>query len=87
MKVKVLRDFYDKANNEVLRRAGDEFVVSQERFEQILSVGDFVEEIKEVEEDKETKEDKEVEEDKEIKEDKPKKSTKKKVGADDGAKG
>lgn len=84
MKVKVLRNFYDKANNEVLRKAGDELVISQERFEEILSVGNFVEEIKKVEEDKE---DKEVEEDKEIKEDKPKKSTKKKVGADDGVKG
>ena len=47
MKVRVLRDFYDKANDEVLRKAGDEFVISQERFEEILSVGDFVEEIKE----------------------------------------
>ena len=47
MKVKVLRNFYDKANDEVLRKAGDEMVISQERFEEILSVGDFVEEIKE----------------------------------------
>lgn len=86
MKVKVLRNFYDKANDETLRKAGDELVISQERYEEILSVGDFVEEIKEVEEDKETKEDKEVEEDKGIKEE-PKKSTKKKVGADDGVKG
>ena len=64
MKVRVTRDFYDKANDEVLRKAGDELVINQERFEEILSVGDFVEEIKET-----------------------KKSTKKKVGADDGAKG
>ena len=64
MKVRVIRDFYDLANNDTLRKVGDEFVVSQERFEEILSVGDFVEEIKET-----------------------KKSTKKKVGADDGAKG
>lgn len=47
MKVRVIRDFYDKANDEVLRKVGDEFVISQERFEEILSVGDFVEEIKE----------------------------------------
>ena len=64
MKVRVIRDFYDLANNDTLRKVGDEFIVSQERFEEILSVGDFVEEIKET-----------------------KKSTKKKVGADDGAKG
>ena len=64
MKVRVIRDFYDKANDEVLRKAGDELVISQERYKEILSVGDFVEEIKET-----------------------KKSTKKKVGADDGAKG
>lgn len=64
MKVRVIRDFYDKANDEVLRKAGDEMVISQERYDEILSVGDFVEEIKET-----------------------KKSTKKKVGADDGAKG
>ena len=47
MKVRVTRDFYDKANDEVLRKAGEELVISQERFEEILSVGDFVEEIKE----------------------------------------
>ena len=64
MKVRVTRDFYDLANNDTLRKAGEELVISQERFEEILSVGDFVEEIKET-----------------------KKSTKKKVGADDGAKG
>lgn len=64
MKVRVIRDFYDKANDEVLRKAGEELVISQERYKEILSVGDFVEEIKET-----------------------KKSTKKKVGADDGAKG
>ena len=64
MKVRVTRDFYDLANNDTLRKVGDEFIASQERFEEILSVGDFVEEIKET-----------------------KKSTKKKVGADDGAKG
>lgn len=47
MKVRVTRNFYDKANDKVLRKAGDELVISQERFEEILSVGDFVEEIKE----------------------------------------
>ena len=47
MKVRVTRDFYDLANNDTLRKAGDELVISQERFEEILSVGDFVEEIKE----------------------------------------
>ena len=47
MKVRVTRDFYDQANNDTLRKVGDEFIVSQERFEEILSVGDFVEEIKE----------------------------------------
>ena len=47
MKVRVIRDFYDKANDEVLRKAGDEMVISQERYDEILSVGDFVEEIKE----------------------------------------
>ena len=64
MKVRVTRDFYDLANNDTLRKVGDEFIVNQERYKEILSVGDFVEEIKET-----------------------KKSTKKKVGADDGAKG
>ena len=64
MKARVIRDFYDKANDEVLRKTGEELVISQERYKEILSVGDFVEEIKET-----------------------KKSTKKKVGADDGAKG
>ena len=47
MKVRVTRDFYDLANNDTLRKVGDEFIVSQERFEEILSVGDFVDEIKE----------------------------------------
>ena len=47
MKVRVIRDFYDKANDEVLRKAGEELVISQERYKEILSVGDFVEEIKE----------------------------------------
>ena len=47
MKVRVIRDFYDLANNDTLRKVGDEFVVSQERYKEILSVGDFVEEIKE----------------------------------------
>ena len=47
MKVRVTRDFYDLANNDTLRKVGDEFIVNQERFEEILSVGDFVEEIKE----------------------------------------
>ena len=47
MKVRVIRDFYDKANDKVLRKAGDELVISQERYKEILSVGDFVEEIKE----------------------------------------
>ena len=47
MKVRVTRNFYDKANDEVLRKAGDEMVISQERYKEILSVGDFVEEIKE----------------------------------------
>ena len=47
MKVRVTRNFYDKANDKVLRKAGDELVISQERYKEILSVGDFVEEIKE----------------------------------------
>ena len=47
MKVRVIRDFYDLANNDTLRKVGDEFIVSQERFEEILSVGEFVKEIKE----------------------------------------
>lgn len=55
MKARVIRDFYDKANDEVLRKAGDELVISQERFEEILSVGDFVEEIKEDKPKKSTK--------------------------------
>ena len=55
MKVRVIRDFYDKANDEVLRKAGDELVISQERYKEILSVGDFVEEIKEDKPKKSTK--------------------------------
>ena len=47
MKVRVTRDFYDLANNDTLRKVGDEFIVSQERYKEILLVGDFVEEIKE----------------------------------------
>lgn len=55
MKVRVTRNFYDKANDKVLRKAGDELVISQERYKEILSVGDFVEEIKEDKPKKSTK--------------------------------
>jgi len=55
LKVRVIRDFYDLANNDTLRKVGDEFVVSQERYKEILSVGDFVEEIKEDKPKKSTK--------------------------------
>lgn len=48
MKVKVTNKFIDNAEGEVLRKVGDEFIVSKERFEEITAAGDFVKEVKEV---------------------------------------
>lgn len=50
MKVKVTNKFVDNAEGEVLRKVGDEFTVSKERFEEIERAGDFVKEVKETKE-------------------------------------
>lgn len=46
MKVKVVKKFIDKDTNEV-RHVNDEFTCTKKRFNEILSVGEFVVEIKE----------------------------------------
>lgn len=46
MKVKVLHTFRDKHTNEIHKK-DKEMEISQERFEEILTVGELVEEIKE----------------------------------------
>lgn len=46
MKVRTLVKFIDKKEGK-LREVGDEFTVSKARFKEILSVGAFVEEVKE----------------------------------------
>lgn len=46
MKVKVIREFKDKHTNE-LHELGSTFDVTNKRFKEIQSVGDFVQEIKE----------------------------------------
>ena len=46
MKVKVTNRFIDNAEGEVLRKVGDEFTLSKERFEEIERAGDFVKEVK-----------------------------------------
>lgn len=52
MKVKAKRNFIDKeatkkARKPVVRKAGEIFTVSKERFEEIQQVGDLVEEVNE----------------------------------------
>ena len=44
MKAKVLTKFIDKHTGEI-HKAGDEITISKERFEEILTVGAFVEEV------------------------------------------
>lgn len=51
MKAKVITNFVDRIESaeqgkEVLRKVGDEFTVSKERFDEIKSAGNYVEEIK-----------------------------------------
>lgn len=51
MLVRVLQDFIDKSesakkNKEVIRTVNEEFTVSKERFNEILKVGNFIEEVK-----------------------------------------
>lgn len=46
MKVKVLKPFRDKVTGE-LRKEGEEFTCTKKRYNEILSVGELVEEIKE----------------------------------------
>lgn len=46
MKVKVTNNFVDNAEGEVLRKVGDEFTISKERFEEISAHGDYVKEVK-----------------------------------------
>lgn len=45
MKAKVLKAFKDKHNGKVYK-AGETLTISKERYEEILSVGNLVEEIK-----------------------------------------
>lgn len=46
MKVRVLVKFND-LKEKVLREIGDEFIVSKSRYEEILTAGDLIEEVKE----------------------------------------
>lgn len=46
MKVRTKVKFRDLKEDE-LREVGDEFIVSKDRYKEILEVGDFVEEVKE----------------------------------------
>jgi hypothetical protein len=46
VRAKVVQKFIDKHTNEV-RNVGDEFTCTKKRFNEILSVGEFVVEIKE----------------------------------------
>ena len=46
MKVKVIERFRDK-NTKKIHKVGDIITISQTRFDEILTVGNFVEEIKE----------------------------------------
>lgn len=45
MKVKVIRRFKDKKTGDI-RRKGEEFTLSKERFAEIENAGHFVEEVK-----------------------------------------
>lgn len=46
MKVRVLIKFNDLKEN-VVREIGDEFIVSKSRYDEILTAGDLIEEVKE----------------------------------------
>jgi hypothetical protein len=46
MKVRVLVKFNDLKEN-VVREIGDEFIVSKSRYDEILTAGDLIEEVKE----------------------------------------
>lgn len=51
MKAKVTTNFVDKVESaeqgkEVLRKVGDEFTLSEVRFEEIKKVGDYITEVK-----------------------------------------
>ena len=46
MKAKVIKEFKDKHTKKI-HKVGDVLTVSQERFDEILTVGNFVEEINE----------------------------------------
>ena len=51
MKAKVITNFVDRIESaeqgkEVLRKVGDEFALSKERFEEIVRAGNFVKEVK-----------------------------------------
>ena len=51
MKAKVITNFVDRIESaeqgkEVLRKVGDEFTLSKERFEEIERAGDYVKEVK-----------------------------------------
>lgn len=55
MKVKVVKNFKDKHTGQS-HKVGDVFVVNKKRFEEILSVGPFVEEFSDKESKEESKE-------------------------------
>ena len=46
MKVEVIKTFKDKETSE-LRKVGDKFTCTKKRYNEILSVGEFVKEVKE----------------------------------------
>ena len=48
MKAKVLKRFRDRHNGKIYH-AGDVIIISKDRFNEIISVGEFVEEIKKTE--------------------------------------
>ncbi len=50
MKIKVLKEFYDKKEG-VMRYVGDTFIVNQERYRAYCSQCHWIEEVKEVKED------------------------------------
>lgn len=55
MKVKVIKKFVDKHTKEV-RKVGEVLTISKDRFEEILTVGKLVEEVKETKAAKPAKE-------------------------------
>lgn len=56
MKVKVITKFKDKETGEI-RRKGSTFTCSEERYNEILKIGAFVEEVKENKTKSDTKKD------------------------------